>query len=739
MIFGNADLLDLETTQVLLRYVSECDPRGQENGKGTTKGGYLKGRVKVPFQGRSLLMRFDLVPTEDVVQKIRAAHPHFPDEVVMAHPNIIHNIRFRNGKRNCHLEPVPYNHSTKLEYMIDQDGNIRIRNRMSELDEKVVRPDADVPAHEMSKDAIVGKLEQDITGQFFIQVGKKDDEGGKGRGSNKNTKKEHNEMNLIPLQPKQKARAKAHEANITDVIVNRLGTEYQKALDDIMSFYQNTKKGKNAINLKNFRLRVQFYDYETKQLWQDISDDIKDTGNKNNGAMDIFDVTNQKSCCKGGRKVNISSEWNLAVKDVEPRLQVYDADGNHIESETLKLNQPSDEKAVKAVPIVKNMFINFLSPKQDYEIVRSIQVDKGLTIKVLLYRKSDDCESPKKFNFRYIQHIAGECPYCDKMVDSDSPEDLAQGQPRAQPNRKKRINPTSKDTNAKKSKMVKEEIVSQSPEHNVFPTYDSDDSGILASPLHHGVGVYNWENNLEETVPIATTSKTLYTTPQSPVDIGGGSIQELSSMSSNVTVVQTLNLEDLPITIIGNNQNMDEADHTWTDLADTGSRKLLAMEEDTFPDTRSIIENDPIFKEPPVQRVSVIVNSDMDMDLNTPLIEINNNPFMGWNDGIMADRVSHDGAKMAPNDVLDVKEKKEEKETNEEFEQVEEEEEPELVHTDSGNDMMVHLQLLMIVVLMLMVVSTIMPGMLSSTSAVLVGGLSLIFFCYRYRASEIKF
>merc|ERR550534_1017688 len=96
---------------------------------------------------------------------------------------------------------------------------------------------------------------------------------------------------------------------------------------------------------------------------------------------------------------------------------------------------------------------------------------------------------------------------------------------------------------------------------------------------------------------------------------------------------------------------------------------------------------------------------------------------------------------IAANGVLDVEEKKEEKETNEDFEKVEEEEEeePELVHTDSGKDMMVHLQLLMIMVLMLMVVSTIMPGMLSSTSAVLVGGLSLIFFCYRYRASEIKF
>ena len=712
-MFGPANYLDLETTQVLLRYVSECDPRGQENGKGTTKGGYLKAKVNVPFQGRPLLMRFDLVPTDDVVQKIRAAHPLLPDEVVMAHPNIIHNIRFRNGKRNCHLEPVPYNHSTKLEYMIDREKNIRICNRMSELDGKDVRPEADVPADESSIDAIVGKLEVDFNGQFFFQMGKKDDEGGKGRGTNKNTKKEHNEMNLIPLQPKQKSRAKPNEANITDVFMNRLGSEHKNVLDDIMSFYKNSKQGKNAINLKNFRLRIQFFDYDTGSfLGYDISNDIKDTGNKSNGAMDIFDVTNQKSCCKGGRKITITSEWNLAVKDVEPRLQVYDADGNHIENETMNLNQPSDEKAVRKLPIVKNLFINFLSPEQDYEKVRSIQVDKGLTIKLLLYRKSDDSESPKKFNFHYTQHKPNCCLYCDYKVDSDSPEDLAEGQPRAQPNRCKRGLP-SRDTNAKKSK---KDAGYRSP------SYDSDDSGILASPYMASPMSLGYDilDNLEEAVPVASTSSTVYTTPQSPVDIGAG-IQELPS---NMNIVQTWDL-NLPVTInTENDQNMDETD---------------------FPETRHIIENDPIFTEP--QRVSVIVNSDMDSnpeELNTPII-LNDNPFMGFvpTGLIIEDNVSHDGVKAAVMEKHDVEEKKEEKETNEELEQLEEdeEEEPELEKKDSGNTMMVHLQLLMIVVLMLMVVSTIMPGILSSSSAVLAGAgvLSLIYLGYSYRTSEMKF
>ena len=707
MIFPG--LLELETTQVLLRYVSECDPRGQENGKGTTKGGYLKGRVNVPFQGGPLLMRFDLVPTEYVVQKIRKDNKNWPDEIVMAHPNIIHNIRFRNGKRNCHLEPVPYNHSTKLEYMIDQGMNIRIWNRTSDLD--FVRPEADVPSDPKSNDAIVGKLEQDSNGQFFFQLGKKEEEGATGRATNKNTKKDCNEMNLISLQPKQKSRAKSDEANITDVLLNRLGTEGQGFLEDLMSFYTNNKKGKNAINLKNFRLRVRFFDYETGSLmWYDISKDIKDsTGNKrNNSAMDIFDVTNQKSCCKGGRKITITSEWNLAVQDVEPRLQVYDAEGNHVEHETMNLNQPSDEKAVRKLPIVKNLFINFLSPEQDYKKIRSIQSEKGLTIKLLLYRKSDESESPKKFNFHYTEHTPNGCFYCDYKVDSDSAEVLAEGQPRAQPNRSKRSLPGSRDTNAKKSKQ-------ENPGFCLSPTYDSDDSGIIASPLSFVSD--NWENPLEE----ALTSRTLYTTRQSPVHVANG-IQQLSS---DQTILQTWDLpKDLPITITENDENQEEAD---------------------FPDTRSIIENDPLFKEPPAQRVSVIVNSDVDSmeELNTPLMELSQNPFMGFvpTGVFIEDHMSHDGTKKAVNEELDEEDKDEEKENiDEQQEEEEEEEDPELVKTDSKREMMVHLQLLMILVLMLMVVSAIMPGILSSSSTVLVGALSLIYFgFYKYRASEIKY
>ena len=40
--------LKLTTTQILLRYVSECDPLNKRS-----KGGYLEGRVDVPFRGQT--------------------------------------------------------------------------------------------------------------------------------------------------------------------------------------------------------------------------------------------------------------------------------------------------------------------------------------------------------------------------------------------------------------------------------------------------------------------------------------------------------------------------------------------------------------------------------------------------------------------------------------------------------------------------------------------------------------
>ena len=54
-----------------------------------------------------------------------------------------------------------------------------------------------------------------------------------------------------------------------------------------------------------------------------VSETIKETGNKNSGAMDLHDVRAQRSCTRGGRKIFMESEYSL-TKDV---FQVYDEAG----------------------------------------------------------------------------------------------------------------------------------------------------------------------------------------------------------------------------------------------------------------------------------------------------------------------------------------------------------------------------------------------------------------------------
>ena len=75
-------------------------------------------------------MTMDLVTTEDIVSKIKEEskknHFFLSDEAALVHPTILHNFRFKINKRVGELEPVPGNHSWKLDYLIDEMGNIRI-------------------------------------------------------------------------------------------------------------------------------------------------------------------------------------------------------------------------------------------------------------------------------------------------------------------------------------------------------------------------------------------------------------------------------------------------------------------------------------------------------------------------------------------------------------------------------------------------------------------------------------
>ena len=295
--------LKLKTTQILLRYVSECDPLNEKS-----KGGYLEGRVDVPFQGQQLVMTIDIVPSADLVDTIMKAFPweKFPQlspEAVralgMTHPNLMHHFRFieYNKSREYHKEPVIFNHSWKLEYIIDETQKIRIRNKECFLDAN--RPD--VPTDFEEDDAIVGTLDKDEMGFFFSLTPNK--------GKNK--------FCLAPLRPKKDA-VPEKDATIEGILSDRLSNETNDVRNIVKSLYSNEGGSGNAKNISTFRLRVQFRT-ENGSFWAEgISGVIKDTRSKTTGSLDILGVTNKKSCYNGGRKITITSRWPLDKNTVRP-------------------------------------------------------------------------------------------------------------------------------------------------------------------------------------------------------------------------------------------------------------------------------------------------------------------------------------------------------------------------------------------------------------------------------------
>ena len=146
----------------------------------------------------------------------------------------------------------------------------------------------------------MGNIQKDTNGYFFNL-------------ENRKKKKQENEITIKPSQLKMNG--EDDEPTIRNVLRNRLSSETQQVRNLIEGFY--TKK--NSRNKKMFRLRVRFYDWDTKELiGTDISEDITDTGDQNVGSMDIFDVPNLVSCCRGGRKITIIREESFLNSGIFP-------------------------------------------------------------------------------------------------------------------------------------------------------------------------------------------------------------------------------------------------------------------------------------------------------------------------------------------------------------------------------------------------------------------------------------
>jgi len=434
--------IDFDKKSVLLRYVSEWDPRAP----GKTKGGYLEGLVRgVPVDASRMVLQ--IVPDEEYAGKMQRALPHLEPHIIQSvHPLLLHVVRMGKGKRDNNLEPVPTDHHWKQEFIIDSQRQVRIVNQASDLD---IRENRDIPVSVSDSRSIVTCL----TEENCIVLGGK-------RG----------QLNLIALQPKQDGRAKCDEATLSRVLSNRLGTEDKNLIDSV----ENLFKKKNSSNLKMFRIRADFYNVHGYHLGSTISETIKDTGNKQSGAMDLHDVSVQRSCTRGGRKVFMESEYSLA-KDVLPVFQVYDEYENHLPEDDKRLTQPSGRE-IK----VRNNAIHIITPQQPEDVIDDL-MNFNKTIFLLFKRESDGYCSPNKVKFQYDPHREF-CWFCHCYPDTASEgqkPDLAKGLEQPKPRKVKRVlKQQERNHHVKVQKMSPSSSYCSSPEY-VQPF--SPDSGFSDS------------------------------------------------------------------------------------------------------------------------------------------------------------------------------------------------------------------------------------------------------------------
>jgi len=431
--------ISLYTTDTLLRYKSEWDPRAHAH----TKGGYLDGEIRVPqvAAAEKLTMVLETFPAEDVDPAVGGLHPC-----------MLHVVRMGTGKRYNWLEPVPTKTHWRQVFEVER-GKVRVINTLSELDVKEDGSPRDVPRSDVVTE---------LKGDSIILSGAK----------------EH--LNLVFLKPKQSK----CDATISQILGDRLGTDDEKVLKKYTNYFVGKAGG---INLTKIRLKVSFYRSSDQQLIAEAvsPQTVVDNGNKNIGCMDMYDAWPRKSCSAGGRKIMMISEYDLA-NDVDPVFEIYDSEGNHRTDAEGWIAQPYNSPKTMTV---KNSTIIFLTPAQpNLQLIR--QNIGEFHLKLLAKRKSDNLKS-KSFNFFYSDHSA----MCDHSVDG-ADEAKIEDQTRAKPKVKKRqMNNNNNNTSLRipnhsnPAKKVRVGSVDSGMESNP----GSSPRGVfeMSSPSHSHSSVYN--------------------------------------------------------------------------------------------------------------------------------------------------------------------------------------------------------------------------------------------------------
>ena len=128
------------------------------------------------------------------------------------------------------------------------------------------------------------------------------------------------ELNLVLLIPKTETRAHQEEVTINKVMANRIPEPF---LIDTLAGHFNKK---NSNNIKKLRIRYEVFALDSapeQLLMSGVSGKISDSASREHGILDFTHATPLSSCERGGRKVFVISQGQIAP-DVEPRFQVRD-------------------------------------------------------------------------------------------------------------------------------------------------------------------------------------------------------------------------------------------------------------------------------------------------------------------------------------------------------------------------------------------------------------------------------
>lgn len=445
--------IELKSQYHLFRYASEWDPRE----KGKTKGGYLEGKIHLPRVSEGMKVVISTHPT--------SMPEGAPTGVEDIHPTLLHVVRKTRNRRMNELEPVPNIHHWRQEFLI-VNNRVTVVNRVSNMDELRSVPDQDE----------LFRLNDERVLSFGKDVG---------------------DLNMIILIPKTDARAHGKDVTLKDLLRSRIQDE--KSITKMEEHY----KGKNSVNLKQMKLKVEFYKLsEITPFSSTVSETISDTASKQLGALDFHDATPLKSCQTGGRKVMMVAEFGLAG-DVEPRFQLWDHRGQrqkHLEDDPEYITQPmAIHKEPKETVAVFRESIIFITPNQNN--LKKIQ-QFGLSITLAGRRKSDGVESRRRFVFTYIPHNE-RCPYCEINPDGlDTSEnnkaELAPKKLVPRPGRKKRIMSGSQDL---EPEMSPSKIRKCSGESSKIVTLSKDDIICLKTEEHDSKSGLDLSRTVEQLIP----------------------------------------------------------------------------------------------------------------------------------------------------------------------------------------------------------------------------------------------